>query len=387
MSKRADAATPTTGGDPVVRAHAKSAIGDGIIGHDLAKSTLAQALASGHVPHAWIFHGPAGVGKCATALAFAGVLVDPEATASDRATLTPARDTHSTRLLCAGTHPDVRIIRADLAASSADREIRERKQINIPIGLLREHLIGGGDRGGASFDAPVSRSSALGAGKVFIIDEAERMEPDAQNALLKTLEEPPPRTAIVLVTTSVDRLLPTIRSRCQRVAFHALPATEMRAWMNKNLGEVSGSAREFIESFADGSPGAAVVAAELGMEAWHAELAPMIDRLARGECPIEMSERMHDIASGVAEAAVKRDPLASKEAANRRAVGLLFALIAAEVRRRMRAGGDAPRAIDYWSLVPPLLSVAESHIRSNVNMKHALADFVAQWALLRARVA
>jgi hypothetical protein len=89
----------------------------------------------------------------------------------------------------------------------------------------------------------------------------------------------------------------------------------------------------------------------------------------------------------VAEAAVKRDPLASKEAANRRAVGLLFALIAAEVRRRMRAGGDAPRAIDYWSRVPPLLSVAESHIRSNVNMKHALADFVAQWALLRARVA
>ncbi len=377
---------PAPGGDAVVRAHARTAIDLGIAGQEAAKATLATALLSGHIPHAWIFHGPSGVGKCTTALAFAGVVVDPEATDAGRAQVAPSRESRSSSLLRAGTHPDVRIIRADLASTSADRDIRERKQINIPIGLLREHLIGGSDRGGAAIDAPVARSSVLGAGKAFIIDEAERLEPDAQNALLKTLEEPPRDTVIVLVTTSVDRLIPTVRSRCQRVAFQPLSRDAMSGWLDANLGEVTGSARAFVEFFADGSPGAAVKAVELGMESWYAELSPMIERVVKGECPIEMSERMHDIASAVAEAAVKRDPDASKEVANRRAVNLLFALLGAEVRRRMGASGTPTKALDYWASVPPIMATTESHIRANVNLKLALADFVAQWALLRSRI-
>lgn len=285
-------------------------------------------------------------------------------------------------MMRAGTHPDVRIIRADLAGTSADRTLRERKQSNIPLGVLREHMIGGGERGGAAFDSPVHRSSFLGGGRVFIIDEAEKLETDGQNALLKTLEEPPAGTVIVLVTTSVDRLLQTIRSRCQRVAFHPLLPSEMSVWLDGHMSSCTGAERAFIEAFAAGSPGAALTAQELGMHTWHAELAPMIDRIAKGECPTTMSERMHEIASDVAEAAVKRDPKASKDAANRRAIGLLFALLGTEVRRRIGAGASAVGALDYWSKVPTVIARAETNIAANVNMKLALADFVAQWALL-----
>lgn len=374
-----------SGGDPVVASLARVAIDEGVIGHSAARKTLTRALTGGHLPHAWIFHGPSGVGKCTLAMRLAAIIVDPSSTDGARAALDPVRDSRSAQLLRAGTHPDVRVIRADLAATSSDRDLRERKQVNIPIGLLREHMIGGGARGEGSFDAPVYRSSVLGAGKVFIIDEAERLEGDAQNVLLKTLEEPPPGTVIILVTSSLERMLPTIRSRCQRIALAPLSPDEMRAWLESRMGELHGAAREFAEAFGAGRPGLAVTAVELGLHEWHAELLPMIDQLAKGECPLEMSERMNDLASQVAEAAVKKDELASKEAANRRAAGLLFAVIGAEVGRRLlRSAGD-PHALSYWTRVPEVIAATESAIRSNVNQKLVLADFVAQWAALKTR--
>lgn len=374
---------PLAAGDPVVSRHGIAAIDHGILGNEQARAALGKALASGQFPHAWIFHGPAGVGKCTMAVALAALVVDGEATHADRVALTPRRVGRAAELLRAGTHPDVRIIRADLASTSADRTLRDRKQANIPVGILREHMIGGGERGGPSFEAPVHRSSVMGCGKVFIIDGAERLETEGQNVLLKTLEEPPAGTVIILVTTSVDRLLPTIRSRCQRVAFHPLPEAVMAQWLDANLAEVTGDARTFLESFADGSPGSALTAAQLGMQAWHAELLPMIDRVVKGECPTAMPERMHEIASEVSEAAVKKDPRASKEAATRRAVGLLFSLIGAEVRRRMAAATSSVAALDYWSQIPKVIARAESNISANVNLKLALADFVAQWSQVR----
>ncbi|MSR44284.1 MAG: AAA family ATPase [Phycisphaerales bacterium] len=370
-------------GDPVVSAIARAAFDRPILGQDRALATLIQPMTSGHFPHAWIFHGPRGVGKCTTALRVAGVLVDPLSGDAERSRCAPRGDTASGKSLRAGTHPDVRIIRAELASSSADRELRDRKQNNIPVALLREQMIGGVDSSGSRLDAPVYRSSVMGAWKVFIIDEAERLETDGQNVLLKTLEEPPPWTTIILVTNNLDRLLPTVRSRCRSLAFYPLSSELMRQWMDKNLGEVTGTARDFVQMYAAGAPGAAVTAVELGLQSWHVELLPMIDQLERGECPLSMAERMHGIASDVAEAAVKHNDNASKDAANRKATGLLFSVIGAEVTRRMRASAHMPAKLEYWSLVPDLIAEAERNLRANVNQKLALADFVAQWSRLK----
>ncbi|MSQ90871.1 MAG: AAA family ATPase [Phycisphaerales bacterium] len=369
-------------GDPTISRIARAALDGTILGQERAIRSLGQALGGGHFPHAWIFHGPAGVGKCTTAVRAAAVLIDPRSGDRQRQQCVPDPSSESARYLRAGTHPDLRIIRAELAGTSADRELRDRKQNNIPVALLREQMIGGVDSSGSRLDAPVYRSSVMGAGKVFIIDEAERLETDGQNVLLKTLEEPPPGTVIILITNSLDRLLPTVRSRCQSLAFFPLAPEVMVGWLNENLGQVTGAARQFVEAYADGSPGAAVTAVELGLQAWHAELLPMVDQLERGECPLSMAERMNELASEVAEAAVKRNENASKEAANRRATGLLFSVIGAEVRRRLRASAAVPSKLEYWSQVPGLVADAEQNLRANVNQKLALADFVVQWSAL-----
>ncbi len=366
---------------------ARVAIDGQIVGQDRALQLLGKAFGSSHFPHAWIFHGPSGVGKCTTALRVAGIVVDPESGDDERMNCAPRVDTTSAGLLRAGTHPDVKIIRADLAGSSADRELRERKQNNIPVALLREHMIGGTLGGGMRVDAAVSRSSAFGGGKVFIIDEAERLEADGQNVLLKTLEEPAPGTVIILVTSSLDRLLPTVRSRCQALAFFPLPEPVMKGWLNDNLGEVTGAACEFVERYASGSPGSAVTAVALDLQSLHADLVPMIDQLERGVWPPLMSERMNTFAADVAEAAVKRNENASKEAANRRATGVVFSVIATEVARRLRAATDSRARLAYWSRVPSLIADAERNLQANVNQKLVLADFIAQWAALAGKIA
>jgi len=374
-------------GDTYVSALAKVALDGPILGQDRALTTLGNAMVSGHFPHAWIFHGPVGTGKCTTAVRAAAVLVDPLSGDAQRAKCAPRVDTASATALRAGTHPDICVIRADLAGASADREIRERKQNNIPVAVLREHMIGGLSSSGARLEASVYTTSVMGAGKVFIIDEAERLEVDGQNVLLKTLEEPPPGTIIILVVNSLDRLLPTVRSRCQALAFFPLGDAAMNGWLDHNLGEVTGTQREFVRMYAAGSPGAAVTAVALDLKSLHGNLVPMIDQLERGECPLSMSELMNEFASSVAEAAVKRNENASKEAANRRATGLVFSVIGAEVLRRMRASVKVPSKLEYWSRVPQVIAEAERNLRANVNQKLVLADFVAQWSSLTGKSA
>ena len=373
---------PESPGDPFISSLARVALDGQILGQDRALKTLGQSLVSGHFPHAWIFHGPSGTGKCTTALRIAAVVVDPLSGDAERKNCSPKLEGPSAAFLRAGTHPDVKIIRAELASSSADRELRDRKQNNIPVALLREHMIGGVSGSGARIDAAVYRSSAMGAGKVFIIDEAERLETDGQNVLLKTLEEPPPGTVIILVTKSLDRLLPTVRSRCQSVGFFPLAESVMDGWLNANLSEINGAAREFVRMYAAGSPGAAVTSVALGLQSLHADLMPMIDQIERGVCPLAMSERMNDFAAEVADAAVKKNENASKEAANRRATSVVFSVIGAEIVRRIRAGADSPGQLEYWSKVPDVIAEAERNLQANVNQKLVLADFIAQWSCL-----
>jgi DNA polymerase-3 subunit delta' len=368
-----------SGGDTRIRELAKTSLDGTLMGHAHARGLLGASLASGHLHHAWIFHGPPGIGKCTTALRLAALHVDPETTPDDARQFSPRRDSRSAELLRAGTHPDVGLIRPDLASSSSDRTVRERKQTNIPVGLLREHLIGGTDSEGRVLEARAYRSSFLGRGKAFIIDEAEMLEADGQNVLLKTLEEPPPGTLIILVTPSADRLLPTIRSRCQRIGFTPLSDPEMAQWADASLPVADPAERAWIAAFAEGSPGLAQVAASHSLRAWSSEISPMLDQMVTGNFPAKFADRVSELASGVADAAVKRDEHASKEAAGRKAMSLCFAVMGRTVRERIRAhvaGSVAPGSLEAWSELPPLIADAERALRSNVSPKFALSAFV-----------
>jgi DNA polymerase-3 subunit delta' len=330
--------------------------------------------------HAWILSGPAGVGKCTAALECARLMLDAEAGEEDVAAFRAPRESRVAELIDVAAHPDLHVISKERAEDSSIREVRERKQTNIPLDLLRELMLGGTVADGKNFESPVWKGAYLGHHKVFVIDEADLLDQYGQNALLKTLEEPPPGTYIFLVTTQEERLLPTIRSRCQRAVFRALDATSMSAWYERH--EIPLDERVWLSSFSEGSPGMAQLAHTQGLRAWSDELMPRFDALDAGRFDAALADRLGELVGEFAEKLVKENPKASKESANR--LGTRCALLIIASRLRMQMSAAAQRA-DAESLAIAahrvgLLARLESEIRANVNMKHAFANLIAQWS-------
>ena len=162
-----------------------------VIGQERVVGGLSRAVKAGHVPHAYLFEGPPGVGKRSTALGLALALNCPRA---------PGRGCggcETCRRIEAGLHPDV----PTFAPDGAQLVIDQAKAI-VALAQSRPHEA---------------------EARVIIIDDADTLNASAANSLLKTLEEPAPRNHLVLCTSAPDRLLPTIRSRAQRLRFRALP--------------------------------------------------------------------------------------------------------------------------------------------------------------------
>jgi DNA polymerase-3 subunit delta' len=161
-------------------------------GQDRAVSQLQRAFGAGRVPHAYLFSGPPGAPLIETALAIACAL---------NCRVRPGEGCgacDACAKILGGFHPDVVTLQREGAANI------------VPIESVRAQVI-----------ARIALPPHEGDVRVFVIEEATAMAPPAANALLKTLEEPPARTLFVLCTSAPEQLLPTIRSRCQRVRFVA----------------------------------------------------------------------------------------------------------------------------------------------------------------------
>src|SRR3954469_20383651 len=202
---------------------------DPIFGQADAIDSLRRAYLADRLPHGLIFAGPAGVGKATTARAL-GKLFLCEQPKSD----SPCGRCESCRLFDSGNHPDWHVITKELIRYH-DRTGKS-KGINLSIDVIRPELI-----------EPASRKSVMGRGKVFVVEQAELMQPPAQNALLKTLEEPAGRTLIVLLTDQADALLTTVRSRTQTVRFASLDErTVERELRKRNIdAQTAGRAARF----------------------------------------------------------------------------------------------------------------------------------------------
>jgi DNA polymerase III subunit delta' len=355
-----------------------------ILGQTRALEILDHALRSGRFHHAWIFSGPRGVGKFTTAVQVARVLLDPELRSrglpGEQEIQSPTSKVQN--LIDSGTHPDLHIIRKELAAYSDDRLLRERKQLNIPIDLLRERIIGD-----AEHEAPAYRTSLLNHGKVFIIDEAELLDPTGQNAMLKTLEEPPGDTHFFLVTSQPDRLLPTIRSRSQHVRFGRLDESAMREWFKHAAKDHeslrTASAREWVQEFADGAPGAALLALEYSFESWQRTLDPMLEDLEHGKFPAKMGETLAALVDEFAVAWVKKhgERTTSKDAANKDGARHMFSLLSSHARNKLAAAVEREAVGGYpWLSAIDVIREAERQLDSNVNMKLLMENLVVQWA-------
>ena len=202
----------------------------GITGHEDIVGYLKKSLASGKTSHAILFSGQKGSGKKTLAGIYAAAL-ECERGGSEPCCACPA-----CRKVFHESHPDV--IR-----------LTHEKPATIAVDEIRDQII-----------ASAAVRPFEGRYKIFIIDEADKMTVAAQNALLKTLEEPPEYVIILLLALSAESLLPTIRSRCVTLKVRPLPDEAVRTYLEKELGKTRGEA-EIIASFARGSLGKAKAAA------------------------------------------------------------------------------------------------------------------------------
>ena len=175
-----------------------------IEGHDEVVERFRHAIARGRLASSFLFVGPEGVGKRAFALKLAQALLCDR---RPEAALDPCQVCDACRQVAVGTHPDV-----DRIAKPDDKSF-------IPLELFlgdRE------SRGREGLCYNLSLKPFSGRRKIAIIDDADYLNEAGANSLLKTLEEPPPRSVLILIGTSPARQLPTIRSRCQIVRFQPL---------------------------------------------------------------------------------------------------------------------------------------------------------------------
>ena len=225
----------------------------GIYGHPKPVSILKGAMTRDRIAHAFLFHGMEGVGKRTTASVFARAV-------NCKAEDPPCDVCPSCRKAAHGNHPNIITIRAEGQY--------------IKIESVRE------------LQAMMAVRPAEGK-RVFIIEEADRMNAAAANALLKTLEEPSPDNLLLLTTARLHALPMTILSRCQHLRFTPLPREEVARFLKDKEGLASGDA-EILAASSGGSIGRAL---EMNREEYLARRNEILDRLAQDN-PADLLKRI-----------------------------------------------------------------------------------------------
>ena len=199
-----------------------------LIGQPDALAHLNRLAENDRMPHAMLFVGPASVGKFTAARLLAkGLLCQGD----KRSLLDACGVCSSCKKVDSGNHADLHIVQTE------DRQLK--------IELIR------------SAERSLRLRPVEGGVKMLLVEDAHRMNVQAQNALLKTLEEPPGQTHIILTTARLKNILPTVVSRCQRVPFRALPTAEVIAALVESQGLDQAQAR-LLASLAGGSLGRAL---------------------------------------------------------------------------------------------------------------------------------
>ncbi len=435
-------------------------------GQDRAIAQLQRALHAGRLASTWMFAGPAGVGKFTLAVELARtVLCDrpvqrkngasgnggahlpavkhlPE----DFALTLACGECESCRAIAAGAagggggnHPDLHIITKELIRFHDASG--KSKGTTMSIHVIRGEITGDP---GENKEAKIAKRAFRGRGKFFIIDEADLMELAAQNTLLKSLEEPPPDTYMVLITASPQDLLSTIRSRSQLVEFGELPdevimrqlaeggaeglpkedaalmarlargsmgralrwTHDLKVIEKKNADAAVRAEKKAARAEAAGERSDEEAATEKftpgGILAWTRALGRVLDALVAGRANAsEVAEAIAEYAAEYSALQLERDKLASADRAKRDGIQILMGIVAEWFADRLRRGLGTPRgadgkgggggalpgmtgALDY-ALVPQLIAAArdaEWQIDMNANDKILLAATTTKWEKL-----
>jgi DNA polymerase-3 subunit delta' len=211
-------------------------------GNQTAEAELAKAFAAGRMQHAWLLTGPKGIGKATLAYRFARHALGARAIGPRPFDVDP--DDAVCRRIAARSHGDLHVLRRG-------QNDRGKPRTEITVDEAR------------AFVGFFNLKSAEGGWRVAIIDTVDDLNRSAANAILKTLEEPPPKTVVLLLCNAPGSILPTIRSRCRRLDLRPLDDAEVRSAIDTTG---SGLSDEAAVRFAGGRPGRALAlaAAEVG---------------------------------------------------------------------------------------------------------------------------
>lgn len=229
-----------------------------IVGHEAVEEQFRESLARGRLSHAYLFAGPEGIGKELFARELAKAVLCAEE-ADQACDACPA-----CRKVEHGNHPDVTVVRRIEGTGKSKRRSR------ILIDQVREEV-----------QDVIAYKPFEGRRKVFIVSDADRMTEEAQNCLLKTLEEPPPSSLLILVAGRLERFVDTVVSRCQVVRFRPLEPGQVEQILTERLAVEAGAAPA-LARLSGGSPGRAVQFLESGAYGTAVWLFEQLGELAPG---------------------------------------------------------------------------------------------------------
>lgn len=216
------------------------------IGNTKAESQLLQAATSGRLPHAWLIHGPKGVGKATLAYRFARFVLGGGAEAGDGGLfggptdLSMAHDAPTFRRVAAETHADLLLLESG----------GKRGEISVEEARKVAHFLG--------------HTPSESQWRVVIIDSADALNNAAANALLKAIEEPPAQALMLLVAHQLGRVLPTIRSRCRLLQLTPPDAMDYRRILDTTGKPFETPDAEDYRRLAENVPGQAIQLHHLG---------------------------------------------------------------------------------------------------------------------------
>lgn len=250
---------------------------DRLVGHDAAEKTMLAAKQGGRLHHAWLLTGPRGIGKATLAWRFARYLLAGQGEVGlfggAPEGLDVAADAPGRALIDARSHPDL---------------FHLRRTLNPDTGRIRAEIAVDDVRDLRAF---MHMTPAMGEARVAIVDSADEMNRNSANAVLKILEEPPPNAVLLIVAHAPGRLLPTIRSRCRRLALQPLDDDTVVKLLGDYAPDTKPDEKRALARLAEGSIGRALELARAGSLDLYREMVDVLATLPDLDMP-----RLHGFA-------------------------------------------------------------------------------------------